>query len=157
MAQVGSACSTGSYTSCHVVVTDGDSYRMKQARAKEEPKSTTTKKHPKTGDFHLATSGDHELAIDTRRGLYRSRRTGSAAAARTAVRSARATMVAATTSGTFLTAQAQHDVISRSSQAASEARRAAALRQCAVRRRREDNVPALICSVPRGSLADKPL
>ena len=47
-----------------VVVTDGDSYRMRQARAR---KGTTLNKHlinPRGGDFDLATSGDRNLAVD---------------------------------------------------------------------------------------------
>ena len=50
---------------CHTVVTDGDSYRMKQARGRGGTKLKTSRSTTKSGDFQLATSGDHELAVDT--------------------------------------------------------------------------------------------
>jgi DNA replication protein DnaC len=49
---------------CHTVVTDGDSHRMKQARARGGPASRPADQTAKGGDFQLATSGDHELAVD---------------------------------------------------------------------------------------------
>ncbi len=54
---------------CHTVVTDGDSYRMRQARAKGGTRLKTPAEPQRGGgDFQLATSGDHELAVDTCRG-----------------------------------------------------------------------------------------
>src|SRR5918912_217754 len=50
---------------CHVVVTDGDSYRMKQARARGGATRNTNRSTARSGDFQLATSGDLNLAVDT--------------------------------------------------------------------------------------------
>jgi DNA replication protein DnaC len=49
---------------CHTVITDGDSYRMKQARAKGGTRPRPAESTAKSGDFQMATSGDHELAVD---------------------------------------------------------------------------------------------
>jgi hypothetical protein len=46
----------------NVVVTNGDSYRMRGARAKETPPEEALIS-PRGGDFHLATSGDHKPAV----------------------------------------------------------------------------------------------
>ena len=47
-----------------VVVTDGDSYRMREARAKGGTRTKKNSTNPRGGDFHLATSGDRNLAVD---------------------------------------------------------------------------------------------
>ena len=49
-----------------VVVTDGDSYRMREARAKRRNHPEQDLINPRGGDFYLATSGDHNLAVDSR-------------------------------------------------------------------------------------------
>ena len=38
---------------------------MREARADKEAPPRNVTHHPRGGDFHLATSGDHNLAIDT--------------------------------------------------------------------------------------------
>ena len=48
----------------NVVVTDGDSYRMRQARATRRNHPEQDLINPRGGDFYLATSGDRNLAID---------------------------------------------------------------------------------------------
>jgi hypothetical protein len=55
-----------------VVVTNGDSYRMREARAKGGTTPEKELTNPRGGDFHLATSGDHHhLTIDNRCPTYR--------------------------------------------------------------------------------------
>ena len=46
------------------VVTDGDSYRMKQARTRTGGRHQNAEQPARSGDFYLATSGDLNLAID---------------------------------------------------------------------------------------------
>ncbi|WP_304650389.1 ATP-binding protein [Nostocoides sp. F2B08] len=48
---------------CHTVITDGDSYRMRQARARGGTRPQPPENPAKSGDFQLATSGDPNLAI----------------------------------------------------------------------------------------------
>ena len=50
----------------NVVVTDGDSYRMREARAKGRNHLEQDLINPRGGDFYLATSGDKNLAVDSR-------------------------------------------------------------------------------------------
>jgi hypothetical protein len=50
---------------CHTVVADGDSYRMRQARANGGTRLRPTEPERRSGDFHLATGGDRNMAIDT--------------------------------------------------------------------------------------------
>ena len=54
-----------------VVVTEGESFRMRQARAKGGGRPSQNLKIPRDGDFYLATSGDTHLAVDTPRGADR--------------------------------------------------------------------------------------
>ncbi len=51
-----------------VVATEGESHRMRQARSAGGTHPQHPEKPRGTGDFHLATSGDHELAVDTGQG-----------------------------------------------------------------------------------------
>jgi hypothetical protein len=51
----------------NVVVTSGDSYRMRQARAKGGTTLKSELTNPRGGDFYLATTGDCNLAVDTLR------------------------------------------------------------------------------------------
>ena len=48
----------------NVVVTDGESYRMREARTRQPGGATQQLINPRGGDFHLATSGDRNLAVD---------------------------------------------------------------------------------------------
>ena len=47
-----------------VVITDGESYRMKDAQHRKETATTDLRITARGGDFYLATSGDFHLAID---------------------------------------------------------------------------------------------
>ena len=47
------------------VVTDGDSYRMREARAKGGTTPEEELTNPRGRDFYLATSGDRNLAVDS--------------------------------------------------------------------------------------------
>ncbi len=47
-----------------VVITDGESYRMKDAQHRKEQPLTNPRTTARGGDFYLATSGDFYLAID---------------------------------------------------------------------------------------------
>jgi hypothetical protein len=49
-----------------VVVTDGDSYRMREAAPRRMEPPSDPAEQTRTGDFYLATSGDHDLAVDRR-------------------------------------------------------------------------------------------
>ena len=48
----------------NVVVTDGESYRMREARTRQPGGARQTLINPRGGDFYLATSGDRNLAVD---------------------------------------------------------------------------------------------
>ena len=50
----------------NVVVTDGESYRMREARTRQPGGAKKPLINPRGGDFYLATSGDHNLAVDRR-------------------------------------------------------------------------------------------
>jgi len=51
----------------HVVVTDGDSYRMRGSQNERSNAAENQLNNPRRGDFHLATTGDLYLAIDRHR------------------------------------------------------------------------------------------
>ena len=55
---------------CHTVVTDGDSYRMKQARAKGGTRLKTAELTAKGGDLQLATSGTTTWPLTNDRAVH---------------------------------------------------------------------------------------
>ena len=49
-----------------VVVTEGESYRMREAKTtRRPPLNQDLNTHTRGGDFRMATSGDFKMAVDT--------------------------------------------------------------------------------------------